>query len=621
MASGRLVIPNFMPAVDFNGIPISGAKIYFFVNRTTTLATIYADEALTTPLANPVISDFSGQFVPVWQDITLFFSASVEGDEGVLLTVDDLEPSSNIGGAANKLDRDGGNPEPDFLANVGAADAVLSNLTDLPDARLNLGLGGAAVLGVGTGSGTVAAGDDTRVVKSAAKATIVIDNPTDATSTIQAALNDTTYNEVVIVGNGRVYDVGGLTITRPVILRGSGRPVLRVKAGYATATLLLSVGNTSDVLVDGIVFDGNTGPVTSFGNVVVSYNNNRVTFNDCDFRNCRGVALLASLGSKTIAQSCRFKNIGLYHLTSGNLADRRQAFATTQCSEPSALDCRFENVGLDCVSFATNSNLAVVRNCQINTNYAGAIYISSCVGFVCDGNIVISAGGNAIDVVNASEGSITANICKLAGGAGIMISTSNHIAVASNECKNNWKSGTSLHRGGITLSTLAGSVCEDITLTGNKCYDDQVTKTQRYAIGIYRADSAGAFNRIRIDSSNILEGYTSGGVPDTSGIFQSMLLGLTGYRFSVNVAAGEEIRLTDNGAYKTFTVFCTGPNAFGQFMVRPGASTPLELLDPASHYVVTDTGSTTAIYNDGAGSIRLRNREAVTRSYILEGGI
>jgi hypothetical protein len=52
-----------------------------------------------------------------------------------------------------------------------AAGALLAanNLNDLPDktaARSNLGLGGAAVLNVGTTTGTVAAGDDTRLTNS-----------------------------------------------------------------------------------------------------------------------------------------------------------------------------------------------------------------------------------------------------------------------------------------------------------------------------------------------------------------------------------------------------------------------------------------------------------------------
>ena len=138
MASGRLVFSNWMPALDADGVPIPNAQMFFYVNRTTTLATVYADEALTTPLANPVLADSSGQFVPVWADITLLFSAAVASTTlGQFDTIDDLAPSTTVGGAANKLDRDGGNPEPDFLTNVGAAAAVdvVPRLADIPALR------------------------------------------------------------------------------------------------------------------------------------------------------------------------------------------------------------------------------------------------------------------------------------------------------------------------------------------------------------------------------------------------------------------------------------------------------------------------------------------------------
>lgn len=123
MASGRLVIPSWMPALDSDGIPIPNASIYFYVNRTTTLATIYSDEALSVPMPNPVFADSSGQFPPVWQSDDLLFSASVDapfGPPGQPFTFDDLAPSSSIGGSANKLDRDGGNYEPTLLPNIGA---------------------------------------------------------------------------------------------------------------------------------------------------------------------------------------------------------------------------------------------------------------------------------------------------------------------------------------------------------------------------------------------------------------------------------------------------------------------------------------------------------------------
>lgn len=119
--SGRIVNGAWMPALDENGYPIPDAYIRVFTNRTTTLAPIYADEARTVLRSNPVYADSSGQFPPIWQDNTLSFSLEFGSvTKGPIGTVDDLKPSSNIGGLSEKLDRDGGNSTPDFLENVGA---------------------------------------------------------------------------------------------------------------------------------------------------------------------------------------------------------------------------------------------------------------------------------------------------------------------------------------------------------------------------------------------------------------------------------------------------------------------------------------------------------------------
>lgn len=96
MAAGRLLLPSLMPALDSDGSPIPNAKVFFYNNLTTTLAPVYADEALTTPLANPVEANASGRFPAVWADDTVLYSASVEapyGPAGVPFTYDNLSAS------------------------------------------------------------------------------------------------------------------------------------------------------------------------------------------------------------------------------------------------------------------------------------------------------------------------------------------------------------------------------------------------------------------------------------------------------------------------------------------------------------------------------------------------
>lgn len=99
MASGRIVIPEWMPARDSDGVPIPDAEIFVYLNRTTTLVPVYSDAALTVPLTNPVEANSSGQFPSIWQEDTNLFSVSVFSPSlGVLATLDDVRVSSSAGG-------------------------------------------------------------------------------------------------------------------------------------------------------------------------------------------------------------------------------------------------------------------------------------------------------------------------------------------------------------------------------------------------------------------------------------------------------------------------------------------------------------------------------------------
>lgn len=110
MAAGRIILPGWMPAVDSDGVPIPNARMFFYENETTTLATVYADSTLTTPLTNPVAADSSGQFPGIWADDANLFSVTVDapyGPPGQPFTFDDLGPSTSTNTSAiNKADKD-----------------------------------------------------------------------------------------------------------------------------------------------------------------------------------------------------------------------------------------------------------------------------------------------------------------------------------------------------------------------------------------------------------------------------------------------------------------------------------------------------------------------------------
>lgn len=102
MAAGRIVLASRMPAIDLNGVPIGGARLYLHVNRSTTLAPIYANEGLTVPRTNPAVADAGGRFPDMWAEagteaVPVLYSLQLTDREGAPVaspsTFDDYRPS------------------------------------------------------------------------------------------------------------------------------------------------------------------------------------------------------------------------------------------------------------------------------------------------------------------------------------------------------------------------------------------------------------------------------------------------------------------------------------------------------------------------------------------------
>lgn len=106
MAAGLLAISAYTPARDRQGRLVPGARMDVFLNRTTVRATVYAEASLSTPLANPVVANSSGQFPAVWaqsgsdEDPNLYtvgYSMADGGSIGNPSVFDDVRPSVSIG--------------------------------------------------------------------------------------------------------------------------------------------------------------------------------------------------------------------------------------------------------------------------------------------------------------------------------------------------------------------------------------------------------------------------------------------------------------------------------------------------------------------------------------------
>lgn len=94
MASGRLILPVAEPVLNNDGVPQVGALLTVYENNTTTLASIFAEASLSTPLANPQTADEAGLFydqsTEMWADASVPYSAKLELPDGTIYTFDDV---------------------------------------------------------------------------------------------------------------------------------------------------------------------------------------------------------------------------------------------------------------------------------------------------------------------------------------------------------------------------------------------------------------------------------------------------------------------------------------------------------------------------------------------------
>lgn len=94
MSAPLFNLPNAQPLSD-SGTIQPGCYLRYYLTQTTTPTDVYADGSLGTPLANPVVSDDAGRFVPIYLDPKITYRVQLYTAANVLLSdVDPLFPIS-----------------------------------------------------------------------------------------------------------------------------------------------------------------------------------------------------------------------------------------------------------------------------------------------------------------------------------------------------------------------------------------------------------------------------------------------------------------------------------------------------------------------------------------------
>jgi hypothetical protein len=97
-----------LQAIDQNGNPVPGAKLFAFASGTTTPVAIYSNQSLTTPLPNPLIANARGYFASaggivqnIWWGGQALRLRLTGPDDSVIWEIDDYSAASGADPAAN----------------------------------------------------------------------------------------------------------------------------------------------------------------------------------------------------------------------------------------------------------------------------------------------------------------------------------------------------------------------------------------------------------------------------------------------------------------------------------------------------------------------------------------
>lgn len=94
MASGRIILPIAEPVLTSQGLPDTGATMTVTIAGGDTLASLFADAALSTPIANPQVSNSAGRFyvqsTEWWADSSQAYDIALSLTDGEDLTFSDI---------------------------------------------------------------------------------------------------------------------------------------------------------------------------------------------------------------------------------------------------------------------------------------------------------------------------------------------------------------------------------------------------------------------------------------------------------------------------------------------------------------------------------------------------
>ena len=283
------------------------------------------------------------------------------------------------------------------------------------------------------------------------------DGVTDDLAAIQIALNAST-------GRTLVFTTGIYQLSSHAEIRTNTRIVGQngaiIRAATQTRTtgnlLMFATGTSTDIVLDGLTFDGNKGNVgTATLPVVTFFQTKRLRVTNCTFKNTQGIALnISRLNDDIEIDGCRFIDVG--RNPDGSEGTRSQGIAfsntlsgdVTRSNRIRISNNTFLRVGLDCISVSNISCMDIVGNVATDcytffyggggAGYCEAVTIAgNAIRTVNQGSLVNSVPPVAIDIPSGVNYTVVGNSIDgvAAAAIGVFVGSRN-VVIANNTIRN-----------------------------------------------------------------------------------------------------------------------------------------------------------------------------------------
>jgi len=441
------------------------------------------------------------------------------------------------------------------------------------------------------------------------------DGITDDTASIQNAIS-----YINSQGGGQLYFPKGIySVSQSIILyanmqlygEGRNNTIIKLK-NNTNLTEIIQLTEKDNVTLKDFTLDCNSNNGTT-GNGITFWKSRNNLVSNIKIINAHTIALNMSNVEDSTVEKCFL--IGTKVNTVVSFSNDDITFAN---GNNKILNNTIENGYLDGIIYNTNNGLIdgnTVRKNGLNpTVTAGGIYSNGHTGLTVVNNTIYSNDGNGVDLINCNSITVGDNKCYNNNSAGIMFSGCHDGTIGINICKNNGISPSTNQDDGISVSD--GSY--GISITGNRCFDEQTTKTQQWGIQV-----SGTSHDISITGNTCNGNMNAEGINVSSTGANIIVNGNIPFTksfssdvpFDFSLASNATMTLvSDNSKITVVEIIDKNMGGYGRFLLRGSSNLVAGLEDPYNLFAITDTGTESAVYYNGTAYV-IKNKRGATSYY------